>query len=84
MVSYALPSDEGISAAYVVGKKLGGAVKRNRIKRRLREAFRAASRGAEERAQFVFIPRVWKEGTKSGDLTQEIAKFIKDAGLGPK
>lgn len=82
MTSYDLLGGEKLSAAFIVSKKHGGAVVRNRIKRRLREAFRSAAKGFKGSAEFVFIPRNWKEGAKIEDLTQEIAKFIADAGLG--
>lgn len=52
-----LPSKE-LKAGYAVGKKHGGSVKRNHIKRILRESFRSFIPCLGKNFFFVFIPKV--------------------------
>ena len=55
-----LPSKE-LKAGFAVGKKHGGSVKRNRIKRILRESFRSFMPYFRQNFFFVFIPKVNSE-----------------------
>ena len=66
-----LPS-ESLKAGFVVGKKYGGSVKRNRIKRLLRESFRSFSPEKMKNFFFVFIPKIKDE--------YDYHIFVKDMG----
>ena len=60
LVLYAFPREEGASEARLgvsVGRKVGGAVERNRVKRVLREAFWAVAPELPEGYDFVLVAR---------------------------
>jgi ribonuclease P protein component len=51
------PSESGLRIGFTVGKVLGGAVQRNRMKRRLREAVRLSGFGPGIPADVVINPK---------------------------
>ena len=54
---------KNLKAGFAVSKKHGGSVKRNRIKRLLRESFRSFIPNFGQNFFFVFIPKVKDEYT---------------------
>ena len=74
-----LPADT-IKVGFAVGKKHGGSVKRNRIKRLLRESFRSFMPYLSKNFFFVFIPKVSDEYTL--DVFKEnMAYLLKKGGF---
>lgn len=67
--------------AYVVSGKLCGAVKRNRIKRRLREAARHLLPCCCEHRDIVLIARPGAEEADYHSLYNELAGLLHSAGL---
>lgn len=89
LVMYAFPrGDEGPDEARLgvsVGRKVGGATERNRVKRALREAFWALGASLPRRHDFVLVARpdigglLEREGAKGVDAT--LAELFAEANL---
>jgi ribonuclease P protein component len=88
LVLYAFPrakedGDEDVRLGVSVGRKVGGAVDRNKVKRTLREAFWALSERLPERHDFVLVGRagiadlVEREGTNG--VRDSIASLLDEA-----
>ncbi len=73
------PSKE-LKAGFAVSKKHGGSVKRNRIKRLLREAFRSFTPSFGQNFFFVFIPKV-KESHSLDEFTSDMRYLFKKGGF---
>ena len=74
-----LPSEE-LKVGFAVGKKHGGSVKRNKVKRILRESFRSFIPGIRENFFFVFIPKV-KEEYSFSEIQKNMEFLFKKGGF---
>jgi len=70
-------STQGARVGLTVGKVLGGAVERNRIKRRMREAVRLAGPLCEEAVDVVFNPRKSVLTMPFAELSAEVARGLR-------
>ena len=66
--------DEGLRVGFTVGRVLGGAVQRNRMKRRLREAVRQHRQQAAVPADVVINPKKSVLNAEFSVLSQEVQR----------
>ncbi len=69
-----------LKVGFAVGKKHGGSVKRNKIKRYLRESFRSFLPFLRQDFFFVFIPKV-KEEYRLEDIKKDMGYLLKKGGF---
>lgn len=74
-----LPSDN-LKFGIAVGKKIGGSVKRNKVKRLFRESFRSFAPNIDANFFFVFIPKV-KEEYNFQVIKEDMAHLLKKGGF---
>jgi ribonuclease P protein component len=70
-------TDNTPRVGFTVGKVLGGAVERNRIKRRMREAVRLAAQVCEGPIDVVFNPRKSVDKLPFAELVDEVTRALR-------
>lgn len=68
-------------AAFIAGRRLGGAVVRNRARRVLREAWRALAPRVREGHHVVLVARREIVGAKTTDVSEELGALLARAGV---
>jgi ribonuclease P protein component len=63
--------------AFVVGRRVGGAVQRNRARRILREAWRQVAPVSVERNDVVLVARAGIRGARTQDLVGEMTELLR-------
>ncbi|MGI8749019.1 MAG: ribonuclease P protein component [Thermoleophilaceae bacterium] len=89
LILYSFPRSDGSEGPRLgisVGRRVGGAVDRNRVKRMLRESFWACARPLPETHDFVVVarPGAARLAEERGEpaLREALDELLKDAGLG--
>lgn len=81
MTFFFLPrAGQGARVGFTVGRGLGGAVERNRIKRRLREAVRRERQRLEAGVDVVVNPKKSVLQAEFLELTREVAQAFEAIG----
>lgn len=73
---------EGPRLGLIVPRKVGGAVARNRVKRRLREWFRVVRPDLSSRMDIIVIARPGAERLSFASLVAEVTEGLERAGRG--
>jgi ribonuclease P protein component len=80
MVLFVAPGSGDV--AFVAGRKIGGAVARNRARRILRAALRQAAPDGVVDHDIVFVAREDIRGARSQDLTAEMSELLEQGRVG--
>ena len=72
------------SVAFVAGRKIGGAVERNRARRILREAWRELAPQVLEEHDVAFVARPTIRGAKTHELMAEMSDLLQRARVTPR
>lgn len=67
------------SAAFVAGRRVGGAVHRNRARRILRAAWRELAPRVDQGRDFVLVARAAIRGARSDELVAEVERLLSRA-----
>lgn len=81
VVLYVATSEGPPRAGFVTGRKLGGAVQRNRARRLLREAWRALQPGIGDGHDVVVVARPTIEGAKAQAVRSDLRNLLARARL---
>jgi len=81
LVLVAVQTKSEVHIGFSVSKKYGGAVSRNRIKRRLKEILRGFAPQVPNGWRLIFVPRPGADELTPAQLTAQVALVLRRAGV---
>jgi ribonuclease P protein component len=81
VILYVAPEAGSGRVAFVVSRRVGGAVARNRARRVLRAAWRAVEPSIERYVDVVFVAREAIRGAKTQDVEAEMRELLRRTGV---
>jgi ribonuclease P protein component len=81
VILYVAPGEPGARPAFVAGRRIGGAVVRNRARRVLRAAWRNLAPLVPEDRHVVVVARGGISGAGSEELETEMRGLLRDLGV---
>ena len=84
MLLYVLPREGEVRVGFVASRRVGGAVVRNRARRRMKEAWRSLSPMATGGFDIVVSARQQLPGVDMNDLVTEMRDLLREAKVIPR
>lgn len=78
---YVITKTPHLKVGFSVSKKLGNSVERNKLKRRMKEAFFSMLDGVMKNSLIVFIPKEAAKEIEYKDILLSVSGLLKKAGL---
>lgn len=78
---YVITKTPHLKVGFSVSKKMGNSVERNRLKRRMKEAFFSMLDAVSQNSLLVFVPRDAVRSAEYSDILLSVGNLLKKAGL---